>query len=402
MSRLIRAWKNESIFFLRKYSRFILPIFIVVVAKLIGSIFLYSSLDMGSSDTYWMKVNWDTEGQNAILKSTVEQGMRWPYLFLGWDSAWYLAIVIKGYAFSNLSYPFFPGLPLFGWLLNQILENPTIALVGLSFVLGILWIPIYQLFAENYMDKPKALKSTLFYAFFPYVFLFTTVTYAEGLFLFSTLCAWYLFKKGKTFSAMLSASVAAISRAPGLLIILPISVETIQKYRRSRSSFQLRNMFYFFIPIFCLLSWLLYLSFNGWFPPSTQTGWSGMYSFRTLVFTILPERGIQALSDYFKNWPFSFAFIPFLLIAPFLILVLARTDKALALYSVAYLLGVLAFGGLASIPRFISFIFPMWLPLASKLFQAKRSNLITWIVCASFLLIGLFLWFSFLNGEFVS
>jgi hypothetical protein len=147
--------------------------------------------------------------------------------------------------------------------------------------------------------------------------------------------------------------------------------------------------------------WLLFLSFNGWFPPIAQTGWSGLYSFRTLIFTILPESGIQALLDYFNTWPFSFAFIPFLLIAPFLIVASTRTDKVLALYSATYLLGVLIFGGLASIPRFISFIFPMWLP-AFKLFQAKHANLIALLVCALFFLTGLFLWFSFLNGEFVS
>ncbi len=201
---------------------------------------------------------------------------------------------------------------------------------------------------------------------------------------------------------MLSASVATVSRAPGFLLTLPIFIETIREYRRSRNSLKLRSLFYFALPVTCLASWLIYLSFNGWFPPPSQEGWSGLYSFRALIFSILPEKGIQALFDYFKNYPFSIAFIPFLLLASILILVLARRDKALAVYSTAYLFGVLAFGGLASIPRFVAFIFPIWLPIASKLFQAKRSNLVAVIIYASFFLIGLFLWFSFLNGEFIS
>lgn len=120
--------------------------------------------------------------------------------FFGWDSAWYLSIVEKGYAFSNQSYAFFPGLPILSWLLNLVLQNSVLTLVVITTFFDVLWIPIYQLVAEIYLDKSKALKSTLLYALFPYVSLFTTVTYSEVLFLFSTLSAWYFFKKQKLFS----------------------------------------------------------------------------------------------------------------------------------------------------------------------------------------------------------
>jgi hypothetical protein len=378
------------------------PFFIVLVAKLVASVFVYNVLSMGSSDSYWMSVNWDTQGQNEVLRSVADQGLKWPYVFMGWDSAWYLAIVEKGYAFSSLSYAFFPGLPLFSWLVNMIVQNAAVALIAFSFILGVLWIPLYQLVIENYQDKGKAVESTLFFAFFPYVFLFTSVSYAEGLFLFSTLGAWYFFKKEKMLQSMLFASVAAVSRAPGFVIILPIFIEIVQRYRHSRSPLQLKKIVYMSIPSSCLMAWLLILASSGWFPPTGQTGWSGMYSFRVLILEVLPQKGAQALLNYFDAAPFSVLFISFLSVAPFLIFALKKIDKSLSIYAAVYFLGVLAFGGLASIPRFVSFIFPLWFPLTFKMSQTKHSTALTLFACAVFFAIGLFLWYSFLIGEFVS
>lgn len=399
---IYRVLKNRFLRFVRTYRRLLIPLLIVLSAKIASSIFLYNFMNMGSVDTYWMAVDWDTEGQNAVIKSVANQGMRWPYVFLGWDSAWYLAIVTKGYAFSDLSYAFFPGFPLSTWLLNLIIQNAALTLAVFSFILGLAWVPVYQLVAENYQDKFKASQSTLFFAFFPYVFLFTSVVYAEGLFLFSTLAAWYFFEKKKMLLAMVFASLATISRAPGFIIVLPILIKMIQSYRKDESRLPRRDFLYLLAPFACLSVWYLNLSFHGWFPPSNITGWEGLYSFRVLVLDVLPQKGVQGLLAYFQAFPFSPAFIVFLVATPFLIFASAKTDKALTVYSAAYFVGVLLFGGLASIPRFVSFIFPMWFPLTSKLFQVKHSRIITAIIVVVFWLAAVFLWFSILNGEFVA
>jgi len=403
LSRAMILWKVLEDKFARLTNssyRLLIPFLIVFSAKLFSGLFIYKFLNMGSSNTYWMTVGWDTEGQNEILKSVAQNAGTWPYLFLGWDSAWYLSIMMKGYAFSSKSFAFFPGFPFFSWMINQILLNPAYSLVVFAFVLGILWVPLCQLVAEYYFARRNALQSTLLYALFPYVFLFTTVAYAEGLFLFCTLGAWYFFKKMKISLAVLFAAIATISRPPGIVIILPMAFETIRMHRHRDSSPSYWKILSLSIPFLCFLSWFLYCraTFNSWVP----TGWSGMYSFRLLVFDILPQKGLQPLLEYFQIWPLSPAFMIFLLVAPLLILALVRIDKALALYSAAYFLGVLAGGGLASIPRFISFIFPLWLPLAGKLSRVKRSNLLTLMICAAFLLVGLLFWLDFLNGEFVA
>lgn len=399
MDRII---KSRPLLFVKAHRRFIGLLLIVFSAKLVSTVFLYSFMNMGSGNTYWMNVDWDTEGQNAVIKSVASQGMKWPYAFLGWDSAWYLGIVTKGYAFSDLSYAFFPGFPLFSWLLDLIVQNAALAMVVFSFTLGVAWVPIYQLIAENYQDKSKASLSTLFFAFFPYVFLFTSVVYAEGLFLFSTLAAWYFFEKKRMLPAAIFASIATISRAPGFIIVLAILTKMIQSRRNAASRLPRRDFLYLIAPSVCLSVWYTNLSFHGWFPPSNITGWNGLYSFRVLVLYILPQKGIQGLLTYFQEIPFSVAFVAFLVIAPILVFALAKTDMALAVYSTTCFVGVLLFGGLASIPRFVSFIFPIWLPLTSKLFRVTHSKMMAAAIVIVFWIVAVFLWFSFLNGEFVS
>jgi hypothetical protein len=349
---------------------------------------------MGSSDTYWMTVEWGREGQNEILRSGLN-GLRWPYLLLGWDSAWYLSIAEKGYSFSAQSFAFFPGLPLFSNVFKVIVHNSFFALTVFSMLVGLLWIPLYQLVAETYMNRSQALKSTLLYAFVPFVFLFTTVVYSEGLFLFSTLGAWLFFKRKKLLVSMIFTSIATISRPLGLLILLPILVETWQQRVRG-SSFKHRHIFYCAIPVLSFLSWLLYcrIMVNDWFAPFNRSAWNDMPALFTLLHTIPISDGIQL---FLKNQVWLF-----FLLTPILVYALLRMDRALALYSIIYYLGILAFGAFVSAPRFISFLFPIWLPMTLKLSQMKQSRVLIVIICVAFYLLGLYLWNGFLNGEFVS
>jgi hypothetical protein len=208
--------------------------------------------------------------------------------------------------------------------------------------------------------------------------------------------------KKNTLLAMIFAGIATITRAPGFVIVLAILTKMIQSNRNDSSRITRRDFLYLLIPSVCLSVWFLNLSFHGWFPPSNITGWEGLYSFRVLVLYVLPQKGVQGLLTYFQDFPFSVVFVVFLVAAPIFIFALAKIDKALAVYSAAYFIGVLLFGGLASIPRFVSFIFPIWLPLTSKLFEVKHSKVITATIVVVFWMVALFLWFSFLNGEFVS
>jgi hypothetical protein len=311
----------------------------------------------------------------------------------------------KGYAFSLQSYSFFPGLPMFSSLFNFLFQDPAVSLALCAWVFGVLWIPAYQLVAENYMSREAALDSALLFALSPYAFLFTTVAYSEGLFLFFTLSAWYFFKKDKIGYASVLATAAAVTRVVGILVILPMVIESLRK----NNSRRVRNVIMSCLPIIGTFLWLAYCQFtaNDWLASIHTTEWSGLISFRSLLFESLPAKGFQAFVEVpFQlspsHWLLPVAIVGTIIIPPFIIYRIAKVEKSLAVYSLVYYVGVLAFGALASTPRFISVLFPLWLPFTSKLSQNRKSLAVVIAALVVSFVMGLDLWINFLNGQFIS
>ncbi len=241
----------------------------------------------------------------------------------------------------------------------------------------------------------------------PYVFVFTTVAYSEGVFLFFTLDAWYLFKKGNVAYASAAAAVASLTRIVGILVVLPMLYTSLKQ----KGLHRLRNVALSLLPISAVLFWLLYcqLTAGNWFASFSTTQWSELYTFRSLFFEALPQKGINALLMVpYQNWPtppnwlLPAGIVCALAVPPLLFRNAAKIDKSLALYSIATYLGILVFGALVSTPRFISVLFPLWIPLTFRLSGGKKSAVLVSIVTAAFYVVALLLWTSFLNGEFVA
>ena len=226
--------KQFTVWKLKLPFRLLGSVLLILCAKLLASLIVYYVLDVGSFGTFWVGTNTLPEIQNQIFQTSTLANGSWLSVFLGWDSAWYLSILNSGYNFSTQSYSFFPGLPLFSSLFNSFIQNSAVSLIICSLFFGILWVPIYQLVAEMYLNKKAAFLSTLLFALSPYVFLFTTVAYSEGLLLFWVLSAWLLFKKDKVALASASAAVAVLSRAVGIIIIIPMILETIKNKKPHR------------------------------------------------------------------------------------------------------------------------------------------------------------------------
>jgi hypothetical protein len=364
-------------------------------------------MNVQSLGTFWSDpsrvFSWE---QNKVFLTNVTSAGKWPYLFVGWDSAWYLSIMTRGYAFSGDSYTFSPGLPFFGNLFNLALGNPLVSITVCALVFGVLWIPLYQLLAEKYMSKQAALASTLLFAFSPYLFLFTTVAYSESAFLFFTLGAWYLFNKGKVAYASAFGIVAILTRTFGILIVLPMLFGSLKQ----KGLHRLRNVILSLLPAVALAIWFIYISFiaNNFLAPVRTTEWSGLYSFRTLLMD-LPHRGIDAiLMAPYQHWPtpphwlLPSAIILALAIPPLLIYKVAKMDKSLAIYSLAGYIGILVFAALVSTPRFISVLFPLWIPLTAKLSGSRKSMVLVAVVAAVFYVVAVSLWMDFLNGQFIA
>jgi hypothetical protein len=372
---------------------------LITLAKLFGSLIVYAFLNVGSSGTFWV-TNYGIEGiQNQVFQNGSLHNSAWLSLFFGWDSAWYLSILTYGYHFSTQSYAFFPGFPLFGGTVNLGLQNPAVSLAFSSLLFGVLWVPVYQLVAELYLSKPVAFLSTLIFAFCPYVFLFTTVAYSESLLLFFMLLSWLLFKKGKIFYSSISAVFAVISRSVGILIIIPMIIETLT----GKSPHKKRDLALCIVPVVALLVWMGYcqLSVNDWFAFMHTTEWQGMYSFRTLIMQVLPQNGVQAIIVPNQHLFLPLAAWASILIPPFLIAELSSKSKSLTAFASLYFLGVLTFGAMLSLPRFMSILFPLWIALMSKFIVNRASVILFCGVLVVFFVWGLYFWSEFLSGVFV-
>ncbi len=331
---------------------------------------------------------------------------RFPLVFVGWDSAWYLSIMTKGYAFSAQSYTFSPALPFFGMVANLVLQSPMISIALTTLFFGVLWIPLYQLLAEEYMGKKAALMSALLLAFSPYLFLFTTVAYSEGLLLFFTLGAWLLLKKGKVVSASILAAVAPLTRTMGVLVMFPMLYSSLKQKPR-----KIRNIVLSLVPIASLSAWFGFFSFTAgdWLAPMHTTEWSTLYSFRTLIFEGIPQKGIEALMKapfqlppITSQWLLPLAVVLSLIVPLLLLRPAWKLDKSLWMYAVAGYGGILFFGALVSTPRFVSVLFPLWIPLTTGLKFTKRSIFSVTALTIAFYIVTLALWMDFLNGQFVS
>ena len=192
----------------------------------------------------------------------------------------------------------------------------------------------------------------------------------------------------------------------GILALLPIMY-----YGLKQKTHKVRNMLLSLVPIASLTAWFATLGFfaNDSLAPLHTSEWSSLYSFRTLLTDGIPHYGIKAVLQA----PYQLPPIPthWLLplavgIALFLPLLLFywtwKKNRLLFIYSLAGYVGILLFGALVSTPRFISVLFPLWIPLTASLLGGKKSIVFVIIFLALFYVLALDLWVNFLNGIFIS
>ncbi len=358
--------------------RLIFPVSIVSLLKLFSSLFIYQRLSIqGSFKTPWMSI-WGTLGPTQL----------WLYLFSAQDTGWYIKLAKEWYSYPPM-YVFFPAYPVLCKAVELMTGDFWLSAFIISFVLGLASIPLLQLVAEHYMSRAEAAASTLLTATFPYVFLFTTVSYTESLFLFSTLATWYLHLRGRFISSMLAATVATLTRPYGVAIVIPVALNLLLK--RKFKQFPIIS-----VPITALLGWMyyLYLTTGDAFAFATQQSFWIKQAFEFGWF----QRYITPfLSSNVLAFPkFDFFLLPFIIFTGYLVFCVFRIDGKLAIYSLSVYLSLLYFGNYNSLPRFFSFIFPVWLIV-------RMRNLLALAVAVTFfMLASLLIWYQFVLQVWVS
>lgn len=322
----------------------------------------------------------------AVDRHLLSSSPLWLFLFNAGDSFQFVIIAMLGYAHGR--YPFLPGYPLTIHFVGLLIGDYWLAafLVTQIFALGS--VVMFQLLAEQYMERREAMWAATLLSTFPYIFVFTTLGYSEALYLFSTISTWYFYRTGRLRTSSLCAALASITRIYGVGIVLPVTVDLLKKG-------DYRKLVYIAVPSVALFSWALFCY--------KTTG--NPFISLSEEYTVYPIVGlninfVQVIWMHLTQGTPNASLDPAVLLAFVLLAVLAgmiwQLDRALWAYTITMFVALaLVASSAISLLRFMSFIFPLWLTV-------KVKHPVAVAICLAFLIpISLLLWLYAITVFFV-
>ncbi|MFX1452904.1 MAG: mannosyltransferase family protein, partial [Promethearchaeota archaeon] len=147
-----------------------------------------------------------------------------------WDSSFYLIIAENGQYFDPARpndtrvWNFAPLYPIFIRILMEIglffqIDIPVaIAAVIVANIFSLISIVLFHFVSQLYLSDLKAISATLLFSFFPTTFVFSTVAYAEPVYLMFVIFSWYAFEKKRYATTGITLALATLARYPGALI----------------------------------------------------------------------------------------------------------------------------------------------------------------------------------------
>lgn len=340
--------------------RFVVPAASVLAWKVIVSWYLFARWGFQDFDTAYIHV------------------------YLGWDSFWYTHIAESGYRILS-QFAFFPLYPLIIRTFYLVTHDIVLAAGLPAYIFGIGFVPLFQVVAEQYMDRQSAIRCALVAAFFPVIFVFTSVAYTESIFLFLSLLFWIEYKSMRVGRASLVWAIASLTRTFGILLGIPLVLELVKKK-------QVKSSLYLAIPVFSILAWLYYgfYSTGNWLafrqaqvsPPWSQMDW--------LSSSVLP---------FFAGRSFNFQPLSFFMIViiGFLVYLTFQEDWRLGVLSLVTYASIILFAGPPELSylRYFSFVFPIWL-VAGRV----RSWGLLLVYCVFMSIGSMMMWYYFTMGYF--
>jgi mannosyltransferase PIG-V len=316
-----------------------------------------------------------------------------------WDSGWYVVIGSSGYGEDPIRAAFFPLYPLLIRALTPVTDplfasqfGPQLAagmIVSLTAFLVALYL-LHRLVALDF-GEPVARRTVVLVALFPTAFFFSAV-YTEALFLALSVGAVYAARRSHWALAGVLGGLAALTRLPGVLLLVPLGLMLLYGPRGDRDGaargWRPRHRLLVKDALWLLLvpAGLLAFSIYGWIMfddalatlHAQQRGWSrtsgfplrhawwGLKDAASAINQVrlgadpLTERPVRAAVT-------DLAFLVFAVVA--MVGSLRRLPIAYAAYApAAVLLALSSTTGpnahLLSVPRFVVVLFPLFIWLA--------------------------------------
>src|SRR4051812_47826642 len=175
-------------------------------------------------------------GKDGDLAPVADRVSPGTYAFVNmlsrWDAGWYYGIATAGYQFvpgqqSNLA--FFPAYPLLIRAAHSLIASPEAVWWFLSGILVsnvALFVALIYLYLLTRLefDEEAARRAVIYLLLFPTT-LFLSAVYADSLLIALTIGSFFHARRGQWWLAGILAVGATLTRPPGILILIALTVE---------------------------------------------------------------------------------------------------------------------------------------------------------------------------------
>jgi len=324
-----------------------------------------------------------------------------------WDAGWYLTIANEGYSYSaadpnaQQNIAFFPAFPLVVRYLSVIAgRQPLWTGVAVSLV-AFFWALVYflRLARTHLQDEEQAVTAVLLLSAYPFA-LFFSAAYTEALFLLTLVGAVFHFRRGELWQAAAWGFIAGLTRPNGAFLSVVLGLMTLelfwaewrqrpgqpddgQPFRWAAHLDRLATAAAPGIGMLVYSTFILFLTGHPFQWTAQNAAWGRVYrSLDTLAtdrITFVTENGLYA---YVSTQPLDL----FYLVSVVFILgavwpVYRRFGGPYAVMLLINLLPPLAAGGLLSIGRVTSVLFPAFLWLAAVIPPRHRGAWVALFAC---------------------
>ena len=309
---------------------------------------------------------------------------------LRWDAGWYLDIAVHGYRWSPAAegqqnvafFPAYPALMSLGAALVNAGNEPEGLGVRLSYeryyvwhlaaglvvaLAAFLWglAYVYRLARED-LDDRSATRAVLLLCAFPFA-VFYGAPYSESLFLLVTVAAFFHARRGEWGAACVWGALAGLTRPNGFVLCIPLALLALQARARSP-----RAWLAVAAPLGGLAAFSLYLLAHTGNPLAwldAHAAWGRSISVTDMLFAFpLEFRSGEVLYNRTLGEPLRWldgaaAILALALVVP----LTRRLGWAYGSWVVVNLALAIGSGGLLSVGRVVSTLFPLFIYLGARL-----------------------------------
>lgn len=311
-----------------------------------------------------------------------------------WDSGYYMNIAHYGYssAISNnpatlyqANYAFFPLYPLLIRLGHWLSGNYLVSGIIISNVCFLIASYFLYRLIEKQEDQVTARNVVKYLFLFPTAFIFSGV-FTESLFLMLLILAFYLAQKRKWYGVGICGFFLTLTRSIGIFMLLPLVYEYAKLIEFKVSKIKFDALFFLFFPA----GLMLFAAFN-FFLTKDPLGFVHIQS-------AWGRHLVNPVHIVFSNLFFGNAYEIVLACTAIICLglVLMFYDKLRFSYFLLALLAILVplFSGLASLPRYVLIVFPLYIIFA----KLSKNSLVDQFLTITLALLQGFLMVFWSNG----